>query len=359
MSTTPATLTPGAPKFHRLEFLRGAAALYVVLHHISSNYLHLQQTVIGTPFRFGQEAVILFFILSGFVICHSASRSRSFRFGDYFLKRSRRIYPIFLFSLLLAFFFPVREGKPYDPDPTLWFLGNFFMLQDIASKPGIWVQPFFGNSPLWSLSYEWLYYMVFFPIWKFVPEKSQKWLVGGLAVVAILLTPHFANPFFNILSAFPIWWTGVELARSYQKHGKVVPKDLIGQAIILAFCLGLYMVFCFQAWKSGQNTSIGVYPFAQMRMYFDIFLFAAVFFLWRMVGYKGFDWVFRWFSPIAPISYAIYVIHFPIILGMQLFGGSYFYLDLVCRMALMFAIAWVLEGPVQSWITARTSKQPR
>lgn len=53
----------------KLEALRGFAALYVLLHHVSSSYLGLKSSFVGFPFRFGQEAVLVFF--SSIRICHS------------------------------------------------------------------------------------------------------------------------------------------------------------------------------------------------------------------------------------------------------------------------------------------------
>jgi len=42
------------PFLWQLEALRGFAAFYVLLHHISSSYLGLQHSPFGLPFRFGQ-----------------------------------------------------------------------------------------------------------------------------------------------------------------------------------------------------------------------------------------------------------------------------------------------------------------
>jgi hypothetical protein len=58
-------------KIHKLESIRGFAAIYVMLGHLFSNHLHQQHTWIGQPFRMAQEGVLLFFFLSGFVIYYS------------------------------------------------------------------------------------------------------------------------------------------------------------------------------------------------------------------------------------------------------------------------------------------------
>ncbi len=75
-----------------LDALRGFAATYVLLFHAKIIPL------------FGQEAVILFFLMSGFLIYYvthsSADRPSA---ALYLYHRARRIYPIYLFSLLAAY----------------------------------------------------------------------------------------------------------------------------------------------------------------------------------------------------------------------------------------------------------------
>ncbi|NJN20097.1 MAG: succinyl transferase OpgC [Leptolyngbya sp. RL_3_1] len=66
-------------KLWRLEAIRGLAALYIVVSHVLGNeYFFL---------RFGQEAVMIFFMMSGFVIEYSFQNSRYQNFKSYFKKR--------------------------------------------------------------------------------------------------------------------------------------------------------------------------------------------------------------------------------------------------------------------------------
>jgi len=60
------TLPATSSRLGRLEALRGAAAAYVVLGHIGNGWYG--SPLMGLPVRFGLEAVILFFLISGFVI---------------------------------------------------------------------------------------------------------------------------------------------------------------------------------------------------------------------------------------------------------------------------------------------------
>ncbi|MGO8746863.1 MAG: acyltransferase family protein [Thermoguttaceae bacterium] len=84
----------------KLEAIRGFAATYVILHHA-----HLtERSEVRALLSFGQEAVILFFLLSGFVIYYASLRGVGLlRFGVYFSHRFRRIWPTFLISLALAY----------------------------------------------------------------------------------------------------------------------------------------------------------------------------------------------------------------------------------------------------------------
>jgi peptidoglycan/LPS O-acetylase OafA/YrhL len=59
-------------KLEILEFGRGFAAFYVLMHHLRP----LRDTPFDILFRFGQEAVILFFLVSGFVIYLSCQASK-------------------------------------------------------------------------------------------------------------------------------------------------------------------------------------------------------------------------------------------------------------------------------------------
>jgi len=330
--------------------------LYVLLHHISSSYLHLQKTLIGTFLRFGQEAVVVFFVLSGFVIAYSMERAVEHDWRSYFLKRLRRIYPIFLFSLLLAWLFPVQESNFQNPSWPWWLAGNVLMLQDVASKPGVWVEPFFGNSPLWSLSYEWLYYMLFFPIRAFVPAEKRKWLVLALSIGGILINRAWPNPFGNILALFPVWWTGVEFASSFLKKGKVIPREVISQTVVLLIPSLMFACLVWMEMRAGKHPSLIVYPLVQLRMLFDVLALTAVFFVWQRIHFKGFDPVFQVFGLVAPISYALYVFHYPLIGGLRLFPHeAWFWPDLICRVLLVFGVSWIFERPVQNWINAKTT----
>src|SRR5438477_8597718 len=204
-------------KLEILEALRGLAALYVVFHHMTLN----QTSWWAYPLQEGQGAVILFFVLSGFVIYYSSQKitAKKISFSDYFIKRFRRIYPLFIASMIVAYIarcFIMHTLLPLD-DGNL--AGNLINLQDIKRIPNNWFQPYYGNNPLWSLSYEWWFYILFFPIFKYIKEKLQVIVALGISVFGFITFILYNNKISITLEYFFIWWSGVEIARAWLAEG--------------------------------------------------------------------------------------------------------------------------------------------
>jgi peptidoglycan/LPS O-acetylase OafA/YrhL len=100
-----------------LDGLRGLAALVVVIRHSFNSVVmphSVREVVLQSPlalFLNGQGAVQLFFVLSGYVLASSLSRSREWiDLGQYVVKRVFRIHPPYVFAVLFAwtasFFYP-------------------------------------------------------------------------------------------------------------------------------------------------------------------------------------------------------------------------------------------------------------
>ena len=129
---------------------------------------------------FGHEAVIVFFVISGYLVGGKVwSLYREGRFGwrRYLADRLSRLYAVLFVALLLGaamdwtgyLFFNnyglynqgyegsivVLGAAPIERMGWRDFLVNAFLLQTIAGPP------FGSNGPLWSLAYEWWYYILF------------------------------------------------------------------------------------------------------------------------------------------------------------------------------------------------------
>ena len=198
--TTPQTDSTSPSKATRvhlgwLDSLRALAALYVVMSHVIQivnpeiSHYHGLTLLTAGPFRYGQAAVGLFIVLSGFSLMIPVTRSGSVLRGGawkFFGRRAKRILPPYycalgLSLLLIHFFIGQKSGSLWDfciPVTRLDVWAHLFMAQDIFSH-------FKVNGAFWSISVEWRIYFAF-PI---LVVLFTKW--GGsrvaLGVLAIVL----------------------------------------------------------------------------------------------------------------------------------------------------------------------------
>jgi peptidoglycan/LPS O-acetylase OafA/YrhL len=171
--------------------------------------------------KFAHPAVIVFFVLSGYLVGSSGVRAveqRRWSFPRYLLHRFLRLEIVLLPALLLTLFWdtagihllhasPLYEGKWHllmrsQPVNLDWrtLLGNTFFLQDI-------LVPTFGtNSALWSLSYEFWYYVLFGLIVTTLLRTTRLWL-RLLAGALILVVAWFTGR--GIMSLAPLWFLGL------------------------------------------------------------------------------------------------------------------------------------------------------
>jgi peptidoglycan/LPS O-acetylase OafA/YrhL len=95
---------PRDSHFKQLDALRGIAALTVVFNHLT--IIEPLRWLWKTPLRFfltGHDAVILFFLVSGFVLALQLTSRRSPTFGRYLVKRICRIYLPYVAVLLVTY----------------------------------------------------------------------------------------------------------------------------------------------------------------------------------------------------------------------------------------------------------------
>ena len=180
-------------KFPALECIRALAALLVLANHVYGNLHGVPQFgAISALTSFATEAVVIFFVLSGAVIELSRERGIS-SWQGYLYARWLRIYPIYVLAILLALLaWPTLSGHPV----LSWHVlaGNLLFLQ---SLPGYLVPVLASDNPLWSLSYEMSFYLLFvFVIWR----PGFRWVWLGLALFSGTLGYWHALPRMPVLA---------------------------------------------------------------------------------------------------------------------------------------------------------------
>lgn len=163
------------------EFARGISAQAVVLGHALNIFLPGIFMVPGKRVFYMQSfAVVIFFVLSGYLITSAVLKKRShagFTFGHYLLDRTARVvYPLLpAVALIVALDFLVFRGSTRLPFINIHLhlqtiVGNFTLLfnhpvlQEIAARTSIgWinVKPVGTGAPLWSIVAEWWIYVAF------------------------------------------------------------------------------------------------------------------------------------------------------------------------------------------------------
>jgi peptidoglycan/LPS O-acetylase OafA/YrhL len=221
-----------------LDAIRGVAALLVTLEHLRQRLRFAPYTARSPHaviFRllfvlssFGHAAVIVFFVLSGFLVGGSLLRShqnQTWTWKNYLTQRIVRLWIVLIPALLIGFAWDsltvyvghlrhnpavvaarVAETEAYLT--TSSFFGNMFFLQDTFV-------PIFGsNGALWSLKNEFWYYIIFpLAIFALFPKyKRTVRLLFAAAAVLLLIGIGRAS------SYAPLWLLGALLFYSPRIH---------------------------------------------------------------------------------------------------------------------------------------------
>ena len=199
-----------------LSGLRLVAAIWVVLFHFRP-WLEVSapgfRSALAPIINCGAQGVDLFFILSGFVLTWNyldrMGESFSMRDTLHFLwLRLARVWPVYIVTLHLALawiIFTLYVG--HLPSPVADQLSAVSYARQVLLVQ-LWFQPFFDGSswdgPAWSISAEWLAYLLFgvlilviFRIARATRVRGLLWLAVGACLpptLLLLATGHFYTP---------------------------------------------------------------------------------------------------------------------------------------------------------------------
>jgi peptidoglycan/LPS O-acetylase OafA/YrhL len=188
-----------------LDFLRVAATVVVVASHLAYPRFTNGDWIILRDWNVGSDAVVLFFVVSGFVIAYAAGRDGAL--GLFGFNRVTRLLSVIIPALFLTAVFD-RVGYAIDPTAYPAAFYNPLPLWEMLAR-GVTFSNEFAfpdrvrlgtNGPLWSLSYEAAYYAVF-AVAVFMKGARR---VVVLAVMAVVFGPR-------ILLLMPAWLMGVWL----------------------------------------------------------------------------------------------------------------------------------------------------
>ncbi len=163
----------------QLDSIRTFAVLLVILCHWGTKSLN-------DIFPFGNLGVNIFFVLSGFLITrilliereNIQSKSKVVAIGNFMMRRSLRIFPIYYIMILILYFGAIYLPNPIPNDLRYYvlYLQNFLFYYRQAWPGG-------KVSPFWSLAVEEQFYLIWPWILFFINKKNiKKVMIIGIVI---------------------------------------------------------------------------------------------------------------------------------------------------------------------------------
>ena len=244
-----------------LDAIRGLAALAVFYEHMRALFFREYKDVLHPNVflkvgyfldGFGHIAVMIFFVLSGFLI--SSSVLRAFEQGRwswswYAQNRLTRLYVVLIPALILTTswdHFGIRLlglDTIYSLNTSyhhlvLWkvnenegwqvFVGNVLFLQNFLTRP------LGSNSPLWSLSNEFWYYVLFPISLLAASSKTPLWQRISLAILAFALLAFIGK---EISLYYVVWLMGTALSLLPSRKAAFNKSCILASLLLLLLTL--------------------------------------------------------------------------------------------------------------------------
>ena len=246
----PAASTRSTARYHVLDVFRGLAALSVLIWHYQHFYLAtpgatfpeaLRRTqpffaVLSPFYEHGYLAVNMFWLMSGFVFA-AVYVGRLSKARDFAINRLARLYPLHLLTLLLVACLQMTSlavtghWEIYGNNDAAHFGLQLFMASNWFTAT-----TFSFNGPIWSVSIEVVFYVLF---WISLPFIYERGVVGPLIVAMMFWSAErFIHSAQNlILDCGFYFFLGVACCII----GGTLRARTLGFTALLIGCLGMLM----------------------------------------------------------------------------------------------------------------------
>lgn len=343
-----------------LNLIRGLSAVLVVLNHFVNLFFagfdansSLLIIFLYALSSLGHQAVVVFFVLSGVFIANSVLKSiynNKWSWKHYMINRLTRLYVVLIPALFIGLMldkvgmtFFDYSFYPHDMSERTSvgsFLGNLFFLQ------GIYTEQFGSNDPLWSLSYEFWFYILF-PIAVIIVSSKDVLtrMIGFLAFIAVLI---FIGQKMSIY--FIVWLCGVLLLFM----PRLTTRSKLVRLLTICFVLITFMM------------SILLVRFHTVHPIVGDLILAVSFtlLLWVVLNSKInlANSLSKLSKVLADFSYTLYLVHFPVIIFISAlfrhFGFSKFSNDLPSLIKAIVLLLMIIgfSYAVSMLTEAKTSK---
>ena len=384
MTASPIPTTRNAtPRFAELESLRGLAACAVVIHHCLLTLPAIYpafysgpdqvtapwaKVVTYTPLHLlwgGYEAVVLFFVLSGFVLTLGIWEGRALKMEPFVIRRIWRIWVPFVPIVALAYLASTLLGTVAQPGVSEWFnriwqgaspeafLEHLLMLNRMDSVGAAFI------PVVWTLKYE-MWLSLLLPL-VLLLARQRWWLALGLAAASVvlghsgMLSGNVADTFHRILQFLPMFVLGAVLAR----HHRAVIDWMQGRSNVLRW--GLLVLAGWLGCLAWVLPSVG-----ERSTRGDLAITAGAALLVALA--LGWPWLrnlllllpLRW---LGQVSFSVYLWHTLVLVVLIRLQVLPLWLSLLLTLPLTLLIAWpyhrFVELPAMAWGRRLTTPRPQ
>ncbi|WP_428943453.1 acyltransferase family protein [Pantoea sp. FN060301] len=311
------------PTLLSVQYLRGIAAIMVVLYHFRANLngIYAQKNLGDMLFGRGGVGVDLFFIVSGFIIAYSTQKNLGG--WDFIVKRIFRLYPIYLACMLAMALIPSTSLD------VNYLKSLFFIHLDYEGKP-----PVFGYSTIfvaWTLTYEILFYTIFF-LSQIISHKYRSQITIAVIVLFVIILQYYLNngqvsfwgsttveydgylqPILKLLSSPMMidfsYGIAIYLLMSFSRG--TIHK--LNDSLVRVFCISgaIYFTICLMTGYRTFSGPIGA-GVSCAALFISILIYEVKF---SIKNYKS-------IMLIGNLSYGIYLSHVLVIRFIQSYGGD-------------------------------------
>lgn len=285
----------------------------IVISHFNKDLFLYKIRFIADIFLRANVGVSYFFILSGFIMIIAYHRKEKIGYQDFYRNRVARIYPLYVVGLLLYF-----VTRYYD----FSFYKTFLYLSGVQSWiPG---KALILNFPGWSISVEFLFYLLFPWLYNYLYSKGNK----SIWVIAVLIwigTQVFSNLYTNSLSYkgphtdshefihyFPLWHINEFLIGNlaglfFVRNRREKNHDLAIALLFIGILLSLIFI-----------------PLNFHNGLMAVFFVPVIYLISCNNGVISKVFSLKPLEFLGEISYAIYIIHIPVLYIVRSFLWDYF-----------------------------------
>ncbi|HYD90873.1 MAG TPA: acyltransferase, partial [Flavobacterium sp.] len=296
-----------------LDGLRGIAVLLVLLSHTSNNNFYFHEALAFNGI--GKGGVYLFYVLSAFLLDRQIAAAMlkqsadTFFWKRYFIRRFLRIYPLFIFSLVL-----------------FWALAQFGIPTTIMrSEDILWHALLLkGMGVFWSIPVEFKYYLIS-PLIMIACQRFFRWDVKKIMIFFLILSvcSFISDLLFDFHKISTLKYLTIFLTGTFISVWLLL-KDplprLPGWAMTISLAGFLALIMCLVMNPNYMGDWFGISNSNNGRKVMLIYALCCGVMLFAAVQPKG------WFSQlmrlkllrlIGVISFSVYLMHMPVIFLMK------------------------------------------